>query len=99
MIDWPYVGWSALWIFGLSLDLAVLSIAYYQSGENHQKLGKVLGGRGFQLGLDLGMVFFCLGLAALAGILWQRIAWGVLSTGFGVNLAFLLLKKRENEGR
>jgi len=96
-MDWSYVGWSASWIIGLSLELTVLSIAYYLSGERHQKLGQVIGGRGFQLSLDLGMVFFCLGLAALAGSLWQRIAWSVLCAGFAVNLIYLLLKKRGNE--
>jgi hypothetical protein len=97
MIDWPYVAWSALWILGLSLELAVLSIAYYQSRERHQKLGQVLGEWGFQFSLDLGMMLFCMGLAALAGILWQRLVWGVLCAGFGVNLVYLLLKKRKNE--
>jgi len=94
MIDWVYVGWSALWIVGLSLELTVISIAYYHSGENHQKLGQVLGDRGYQLGVDLGMVLFCLGLAALAGVLWQRLAWGVLCAGFAVNLVYFLVKNR-----
>jgi hypothetical protein len=98
MIDWPYVGWSALWILGLSIELAVLSIVYYLSGEHHQNFGQILAGRRYQLTLDLGMVLFCLGLAALAVVAWQRLAWGLLCAGFTVYLFLLLLKKEKNEG-
>jgi hypothetical protein len=97
MIDWFYVSWNALWILGLSLELAVLSVAYYQSGERRQKLGEALGGRGYQLCLDLGMVLFCLGLGALTKVDWQRLVWGLLCVGFGVNLVIMLLKKQGNE--
>ena len=94
MIDWPYVAWNALWIVGLSLVLAVLSITFYRSGIHRQKPGEALGGRGYQICLDLGLILFCLGLAALAGITCQRLAWGLLCLGFGANLVFLLLKKQ-----
>ncbi len=86
MIDWPYVGWSALWILGLSVELSVISIAYYRSSEQSLKLRQVLGERGFRTSLDLGMVFFCLGLCGLAAAWWQRGLWGLLCAGFIVNL-------------
>jgi len=63
MIDWSYVAWSALWILGLSLELAVLSIAYYQSGLRRQKLGEALGAEGLSSALTWG---------------WSCSAWGWL---------------------
>jgi hypothetical protein len=86
MIDWPYVGWSALWILGLSVELSVISIAVYRSSERNLKLRGVLGERGFRTGLDLGMVLFSLGLFGLAGAWWERVLWGLLCAGFVFNL-------------
>jgi hypothetical protein len=86
MIDWVYVGWSALWILGLSVELSAISIAVYRSSERKLNLREVLWGKGFRSFLDLGMVFFCLGLFGLAGAWWERGLWGLLCAGFVFNL-------------
>ena len=78
MIDWLYVGLSALWIVGLSLELAALGIALYLASEEKQRLGKVLSRKGSRLALDLGMLLFCAGLAGLAVTGWEKLLWGLL---------------------
>jgi len=85
MIDWPYVGLSALWIAGLSLELASLGIALYLAAEEKLRLGQVLSGRGFRLAVDLGMLLFCAGLAGLASPWWEKLLWGLLGVGFVVS--------------
>ncbi len=94
MIDWPYVGWSALWIVGLSLELATLGIAYERSGAQHLRVVQVLEGRGFQASLLAGMVLFSLGLAALSTQTWQRIGWAILCAGFCISLGFVITHKK-----
>lgn len=78
MIDWLFVGSSALWIVGLSLALSVLAIAYYHAMEDKLRLGRVLAGFGYRLALDVGMVFICVGMAATSQKWWQIALWLVL---------------------
>ena len=82
MIDWLYVGLSALWITGLSLELAALGFALYLASEEKQRLGKVLSRSGFRLALDLGMLLFCAGLVGLAAAGWEKLLWGLLGVSF-----------------
>ena len=85
MIDWLYVGLSALWIAGLSLELAALGIALYLASEEKQRLSQVLSRSGFRLALDLGLLLFCAGLAALAAVWWEKLLWGLLGVGFVIS--------------
>jgi hypothetical protein len=96
MIDWLYVGLSALWIAGLSLELAALGIALYLASEEKQQLGKVLSRNGFRLALDLGMLLFCAGLAGLAAAWWEKLLWGLLGVGFIASDGF---ERRSVQGR
>jgi len=82
MIDWLALGFGALWIFGLGLELAALSLAYYQSVQ--QKIGFVqaLEARVCRIMIDLGLAFFCLGRTGSVLAVWERIVWLVLGVLF-----------------
>jgi hypothetical protein len=81
MIDWVFVGLNALWILGLSLALATLSLALYNASDQNKKLSEVLKRKGYSLFLDLSMILLCLGLFGLLDAWWERLLWGVLALG------------------
>jgi hypothetical protein len=84
MIDWVSVGFGALWIFGLGLEVATLSFAYYLAGQQKRRFRQVLEMRTCQIMIDLGLVFFCLGWTGSASGTLERIVWAVLAVIFAV---------------
>ena len=93
MAEIIYVSLSALWILGLSLILAVLAIAVYLAGENHQSLGKLLNDGKASFFLNLGAILMCAGLAGLANPGWEKILWGLLGLGFIANIVWDYIEK------
>ena len=79
MIDWVFVGLNALWILGLSLALATLSLALYNASDQNKKLSEVFKQKGYSPFLDLSMILLCLGFCGLVGAWWERLLWGVLA--------------------
>jgi len=84
MIDWVLVGFGALWIFGLGLVTAALSIANYLAGQQKQRFSQALEMPACRIILALGLVFFCLGWAGGASAIWERIVWAVLALMFAL---------------
>jgi TRAP-type C4-dicarboxylate transport system permease large subunit len=81
-VDWPFLGFNALWILGLGLMIASLSYASYlatQQKEHFKQVLKMPACR--KLGL-LGLVIFCIGLAGGVSAIWERIVWAVLAIIF-----------------
>ena len=81
MIDWVFVGLNALWILGLGLALATLSLALYVTSDQNKKLSEVLKQRDYSTFLNLGIILSCLGICGLVGTWWERFLWGVLALG------------------
>lgn len=84
MIDWISLGFSALWIFGLGLELAALSFASYLSGQQKWRFRRTLALPACRMMIGLGLVFFCLGCAGGGSVVWERILWAVLALLFAV---------------
>ena len=82
MIDWWGVFYNALWVMGLAVGLAALSMAVYRVRVTDVSLRRELNGPAFQLPFDLGMTLFCLGLLLAARSGWERVLWGVLALLF-----------------
>ena len=78
MIDLGGLAAECLWISGLALALATFSLAYFQARAGRRPLRRVLGERGPQAALALGMLLFSLGLAAGEGRWWARLLWLLL---------------------
>ena len=75
MVTWWHSFHSSLWILGLALILAVLSVAEYQASS--ERVGLAEPGR--QVLLLTGVSLFCLGLLLGAGTWWERAIWGLLA--------------------
>jgi hypothetical protein len=84
MIDWYLASFGALWIFGLSLEFAVLSFAYYQAGQQKQSFVSALEMPTCRSMINLGLTFFCLGWTGSAAGTWERIVWAILTLIFAV---------------
>lgn len=85
MIDWAMVGYSALWISGLSVILAAVSYADYVAHAERNKLRRVFRRPGFQAVFNLGLLLVCLGLIGSSRASWEQVVWGVLAVAFAVH--------------
>jgi hypothetical protein len=94
MIDWINVGANGLWILGCALALASFSYASWRASQEGGKLSAHLESPGTRQALYLAGLLFCVGLAILAGSLFERVLWVFLSLAFGVGL--ILGARRKN---
>jgi len=82
MIDWVGVVIATIWIMGLALLLAVVSIAYWSSSATRTSLGHVLAKRSFYVALRVGIVLFGLGMLMGTETWWEKILWGLVTVFF-----------------
>lgn len=82
MIDWLNLIFNALWIFALSLALAVLSYTHWQGGALKIGWRAALQQPAAQHWLNAAGALFCLGLLGTSPNLWEKVLWGVLMLGF-----------------
>jgi drug/metabolite transporter (DMT)-like permease len=83
LIDWRLVGFSALWLGGLSVILAAFSFGDYTASQRRLRTRAVLAWPGYQAAFNGGLVLFCLGLMGSAFVWWQQALWAVLAVAFG----------------
>jgi hypothetical protein len=79
---WWGVAHNALWVVGLAVGLAALSMANYQAGQEQVRLREKLSEPGFQLPIAIGAVLFCLGLCFSGRSWWEQAIWGLLAALF-----------------
>jgi hypothetical protein len=82
LIDWYLVGFGALWIFGLSLNLAALSFADYERAQTKLRFRDVWSRRGYQIVSNAGLSMFCFGLIGMVHSDWEGLLWGALGVAF-----------------
>jgi hypothetical protein len=83
LIDWRLVGFSALWLSGLSVILAAFSFGDYIASQRHLRTRDVLSWPGYRAAFNAGLVLFCLGLVGASHAGWQQLLWAVLAVAFG----------------
>ncbi|HEY89440.1 MAG TPA: hypothetical protein G4N98_06875 [Thermoflexia bacterium] len=94
MIDWYGVFANSLWIGGLSVLLAVWSMAYYESQRTGRRIRAVWASLGYRWASTGGLLLFCGGLAATDERLWAQLLWGLLGIAF---IAEQLVWQRERQ--
>jgi hypothetical protein len=82
LIDWYAVGFGALWIGGLALLLAAVSLADYEAHQRQARLAAVLNGGGYPLALNAGLALFCLGMLDGGRAWWEIALWAGLALAF-----------------
>jgi hypothetical protein len=82
-------GWgvfsNSLWVLGLSVLLAAWSMSYYEAQRSDKKVLRILSEGGYSWAVTVGLVLFCVGLAATEERLWAQVLWGLLGAAFLVD--------------
>ena len=87
MIDWWGIFVNLVWIAGLAICLAALSMSSYHARIAQVRIRHLLGDPAALRSLSVGMMLFCLGLLLSTPSLWQRVVFGLLSVLFAVQAA------------
>lgn len=77
MVDWLKLAGASLWVLGLAVCLAVLSMARYQASTEAQSVLHRLRQPGLRAALASGMSLFCIGLLLVSDPWWQRGTWAL----------------------
>lgn len=75
--DWIGLAGNCLWVVGLALCLATLSLAHYQARTDGERTWNWLKRPGSQLALAIGGSLFCVGLVLVGEPLWEQVLWGL----------------------
>lgn len=84
MIDWAAAGFGALWVLGLGLVVAAMSIAYYLASQDKRRFRQAIQMPACRITIDLGLVFFCLGWTGSVSGTWERAPWAILALLFAL---------------
>jgi hypothetical protein len=84
LIDWRMIGFSSLWIVGLSIILSVLGFADYHAKMRKRRFREELRGVQYQRFINIGFVLFCLGLLGSSSTWWEKVLWGLLALSFTI---------------
>jgi hypothetical protein len=84
--------WSVLandlWIMGMALMLAVLSREHWVASVKKKQFCELLKQPQIQQTLDLGLIFFCAGLALTSRPWWKQAIWSLLAAAWGIQAWF-----------
>ena len=78
MIDWFGVASSALWIFGLAILLAAVSIAYSLSAGGDASVRQILAQSSCRVATAGGLLFFALGMFSSVEVGWEKVGWAAV---------------------
>ena len=83
MIDSITLIVNALWVLGLSLALAALSLASFRAAEAGDGLAAQIQKPGSMLAIATGLALFCLGRSLISiHTWWQALLWLLLAVFF-----------------
>jgi hypothetical protein len=99
MIDWFYVAFQASWITGMSICLAVISIAIYSASQMKSTVKDIFRTKEYMFVIDLGVFIFCAGLCGLARVWWEGLLWGLLGSGFIFDIIWNKIEKSADRNR
>lgn len=86
LIDVPRLLFNILWILGLSIIVAALSLRQFEAKVESISFRKALEAYSFQLSLWIGLTLVTIGFAGNADALWEQVAWLVLTILNGMQL-------------
>ena len=75
--DWIGLAGSGLWVLGLALCLATVSMAHYHARADGERTWGRLMLPGSQLALTIGGSLFFAGLVLGREPLWEKVVWGL----------------------
>ena len=97
MISWTRLVGSALWICGLAVCLATLSMAHYRARTGEDRLRDRLRGPSSRLAIAVGLILLCAGLLLTSDVWWEKGIWG-LGAALLIYWAARLWRRRGADG-
>ena len=79
MIDYGKVLSTTIWILGLSVVLATISFARYESVKEKINIKKYINKRNYNVSLVIGFILFCVGIALSDPRWWAKVLWIILA--------------------
>ena len=76
LADWFGLAGHALWICGLAVLLATLSLVHFEARAGGNHLRHRLGGREPRMAIAVGLILFCAGLLLSTDTWWEWVVWG-----------------------
>lgn len=89
LIDVPRLFFNTLWVLGLSIIVAAMSLRQFEAQHEGITFREALQAFSFQFPLWVGLLLVTIGFAGNSDTLWQRVSWIVLAVLNGVQLFFI----------
>jgi len=86
LINWNSLISNSIWIIALAWLLTVVSLSLWSANQKNRTLSKELDQPSRQMQLNLGGMFFCVGLALISDETWQMIILIFLGVMFFLQL-------------
>ena len=80
LIRWYGLAGNTLWICGLAVLLAMLSMVHFEARARRERLRQRLGDREPRMAIAIGLILFCAGLLLIGDTWWEKGIWAA----FGV---------------
>ena len=80
LMSWYGLAGNALWICGLAVLLATLSMVHFEVRARGERLRNRLGEREPHMAIAIGLILFCAGLLLIGDTWWEKGIWAA----FGV---------------
>jgi mannose/fructose/N-acetylgalactosamine-specific phosphotransferase system component IIC len=97
MINWFNLLTNTLWIFGCAIVLATISYTSWEASTQKSSFKDLIRQHKIQLTLNVGGIFFSIGLTGTTQIMWQKILWALLSLGFLIQIIIETVNKNKNQ--
>ena len=88
LIDVPRLLFNSLWVLGMSIIVAALSLRQFEAKVEGISFRAALQAYSFQLPLWIGLTLITIGFAGNAEALWEQMTWIVLTILNSIQLFF-----------
>ena len=97
LIDVPRLIFNTIWVLGMSIIVAALSLRHFEAQVEGIRFREALQAYSFQLPLWTGLTLITIGFAGNADVLWQQIVWVALAILNAVQL-FIVFREYRSVG-
>ena len=94
LIDVPRLLFNTLWVLGMSIIVAALSLRQFEAKTEGIRFREALQAYSFQMPLWIGLLLITIGFAGNANVLWERLTWLALTILNGVQLFIVFREYR-----
>ena len=99
MTSWSGLFGNALWICGLAVCLAAVSMAHYRARAGADRLRDRLREPRSRLAIAVGLILFCAGILLTSDTVWEKGIWGVGAALLTLGVVRLWIHRGADRGK